>query len=130
MLAKTESVALIGTEAHLVEVERAHAKRLPIALNDGQGLYFRKQSAEGASWVLRYKFAGRPTWIAVVNYPDMPLSAARQAARAMAMLPKAKLRWLPGCGHVPMNDAPELVARTIRQAIRTPASDRAATAAS
>lgn len=37
----------------------------------------------------------------------------RQASRAAAQLPDAWHVSLPGCGHVPMNDAPELVARTI-----------------
>lgn len=37
----------------------------------------------------------------------------RQAARAMAMIPEARLVQLTGCGHVPMNDAPEQVAKLI-----------------
>ncbi|MEZ0066535.1 pimeloyl-ACP methyl ester carboxylesterase [Streptacidiphilus sp. MAP12-20] len=37
----------------------------------------------------------------------------KQADRAEQRLPKAKLVRLPGCGHVPMNDDPALVARTI-----------------
>lgn len=37
----------------------------------------------------------------------------RQAARARARLPAARHVWLPGCGHVPMSDDPELVAHTI-----------------
>jgi pimeloyl-ACP methyl ester carboxylesterase len=45
---------------------------------------------------------------------------ARQAKRAKAMLPDAWLMWLPGCGHVPMNDAPELIARIILQATGSP----------
>jgi pimeloyl-ACP methyl ester carboxylesterase len=40
----------------------------------------------------------------------------RQARRALAMLPQAQLISLPRCGHVPMNDAPELVARVILRA--------------
>lgn len=45
----------------------------------------------------------------------------RQARRAMAMLPQARLVWLPGCGHVPVNDAPGLVAKLIVEATRPPA---------
>ncbi|MEY9877756.1 pimeloyl-ACP methyl ester carboxylesterase [Streptacidiphilus sp. MAP12-33] len=37
----------------------------------------------------------------------------RQADRARQRMPKARVVPLPGCGHVPMNDDPELVARTI-----------------
>jgi pimeloyl-ACP methyl ester carboxylesterase len=35
------------------------------------------------------------------------------APRFAAVIPGAELRALPGLGHVPMNDAPELVARTV-----------------
>lgn len=37
----------------------------------------------------------------------------RQARRWVRLLPRAELRWLPGLGHIPMPDDPELVARTI-----------------
>ncbi|MEV0534514.1 alpha/beta fold hydrolase [Kitasatospora sp. NPDC050463] len=37
----------------------------------------------------------------------------RQGVRALRELPAARLIRLPGCGHVPMNDDPELVARVI-----------------
>lgn len=36
-----------------------------------------------------------------------------QAERARRVLPQARHRWLPDCGHVPMPDDPELVAETI-----------------
>jgi pimeloyl-ACP methyl ester carboxylesterase len=36
-----------------------------------------------------------------------------QARRAAELLPEARQVSLPGCGHVPMHDEPELVARTI-----------------
>ncbi|OKJ94996.1 hypothetical protein AMK26_30695 [Streptomyces sp. CB03234] len=47
-----------------------------------------------------------------------PLLPPWQAARAKAMIPGARLVPLPGCGHVPMADAPELVARVLRDASR------------
>jgi pimeloyl-ACP methyl ester carboxylesterase len=37
----------------------------------------------------------------------------RQANRAMSVLPGARWVSLPGCGHVPMNDDPALVARVL-----------------
>lgn len=67
-------------------VERTHRKGLPIALNDGGGLYFRKQTASGATWMLRYRFAGTPKWMALGNYPDMSLAQARKEARAKRVL--------------------------------------------
>jgi pimeloyl-ACP methyl ester carboxylesterase len=37
----------------------------------------------------------------------------RQAERARRALPQARHVWLPGCGHVPMVDDPEVTARAI-----------------
>ncbi|MER8223075.1 alpha/beta fold hydrolase [Streptomyces sp. NPDC094143] len=37
----------------------------------------------------------------------------RQGVRAKNVIPKARLVRLPGCGHVPMNDDPALVARVV-----------------
>ncbi|HEX8205884.1 MAG TPA: alpha/beta fold hydrolase [Solirubrobacteraceae bacterium] len=37
----------------------------------------------------------------------------RQAERARRAIPQARHVWLPGCGHVPMVDAPEVTARAI-----------------
>ncbi|WP_435811534.1 alpha/beta fold hydrolase, partial [Streptomyces microflavus] len=37
----------------------------------------------------------------------------RQGIRAKQVIPGARLVRLPGCGHVPMNDDPALVARVI-----------------
>jgi len=62
-------------------VERAHRKGKPAVLSDGGGLYFRKQTREGAAWTLRYRFAGRERWLALGNYPDMALATARVEAR-------------------------------------------------
>jgi integrase len=63
-------------------VEHVHRSGSPVTLCDGSGLYFRKQSVERASWVLRYKFAGRPRWMKLGDYPDMSLAEARKQARA------------------------------------------------
>ncbi|MEU1015293.1 alpha/beta fold hydrolase [Streptomyces sp. NPDC005900] len=42
----------------------------------------------------------------------------RQGIRAKQVIPDARLVRLPGCGHVPMNDDPALVARVIRDTCR------------
>ncbi|WP_281156909.1 alpha/beta fold hydrolase [Streptomyces sp. HYC2] len=41
------------------------------------------------------------------------LLVRRQGVRAKRIIPKARLVRLPGCGHVPMNDHPALVARVL-----------------
>ncbi|MEU3850953.1 alpha/beta fold hydrolase [Streptomyces sp. NPDC029554] len=41
------------------------------------------------------------------------LLVPRQGVRAKTVIPKARLVRLPGCGHVPMNDDPALVARVV-----------------
>ncbi|MFS8499565.1 MAG: alpha/beta hydrolase, partial [Micromonosporaceae bacterium] len=54
----------------------------------------------------------------------------REAARAREVLPWARHVTLPGCGHVPMSDDPELVALTIlRTTGAAPAADPTAGAA-
>jgi pimeloyl-ACP methyl ester carboxylesterase len=57
------------------------------------------------------------------DVPEIPVTVAwgsrdrilvrRQGVRAKRVLPGARLVRLPGCGHVPMNDDPALVARVI-----------------
>lgn len=67
-------------------VERAHRSGEPLLLGDGDGLYLRKQTRDGASWTVRYHFAGRQHWLTLGNYPDMPLAQARIEARAARVL--------------------------------------------
>ncbi|MGN9844066.1 alpha/beta fold hydrolase [Nonomuraea sp. H19] len=69
--------------------------------------------------------AGRAPDLFTGTIPDMPVTIAwgthdrllpgRQAVRVTAMIPGARLVQLPGCGHIPMYDAPEQVARLILQ---------------
>ncbi|MET8947452.1 alpha/beta fold hydrolase [Streptomyces sp. NPDC004542] len=57
------------------------------------------------------------------DLPGLPVTVAwgssdrllvpRQGVRAKGIIPRARLVRLPGCGHVPMNDDPALVARVI-----------------
>jgi integrase len=67
-------------------VERAHRSGEPVLLSDGDGLYLRKQTRDGASWTLRYRFADREHWLTLGHYPDMSLAEARIEARQARVL--------------------------------------------
>jgi integrase len=69
-----------------LRVERTHRNGDPVLLGDGGGLYFRKQTAEGAAWTLRYRFAGKEKWLRLGNFPDMSLAQARIEARQARVL--------------------------------------------
>src|SRR5689334_2888055 len=77
---------MAGNKLTALRVDRAHRNGDPVLLSDGGGLYFRKQTTEGAAWTLRYRFAGRERWFALGNYPDMPLADARMEARKARVL--------------------------------------------
>jgi pimeloyl-ACP methyl ester carboxylesterase len=75
--------------------------------------------AEGFAETLR---AGRSV-LFTEDVPGIPVTVAwgdkdrlllpRQGVRAKRVIPRARLVRLPGCGHVPMNDDPALVARVV-----------------
>ncbi len=67
-------------------VERAQKSGKSVLLSDGDGLYLRKQTRDGASWTLRYRFAGKEQWLTLGNYPDMSLALARIEARQARVL--------------------------------------------
>jgi len=67
-------------------VERAQRSGETVLLSDGDGLYLRKQTRDGASWTLRYRFAGKEHWLTLGNYPDMSLAQARIEARQARVL--------------------------------------------
>ena len=50
--------------------------------SDGQGLTFTLSSKGAASWVLRYRLAGKARELTLGRYPDMTLSKAREIASA------------------------------------------------
>lgn len=62
------------TKLTALAVERAHRSGKAVLLSDGDGLYLRKQTRDGASWTLRYRFAGKEHWLTLGNYPDMALA--------------------------------------------------------
>lgn len=54
--------------------------------SDGGGLTFTLSTAGTASWVFRYRHAGKQREMTLGNYPDMSLEKAREAARAARVM--------------------------------------------
>lgn len=70
------------TKLTALAVERAQKSGRSVLLSDGDGLYLRKQTRDGASWTLRYRFAGKEHWLTLGNYPGMSLALAGQGVDA------------------------------------------------
>ncbi|MFJ3927589.1 alpha/beta fold hydrolase [Streptomyces sp. NPDC090022] len=81
-----------------------------LALRDATG--FEQTLAAGGSVRFTDDVPGLPVTIAWGARDRLLLP--RQGVRAKHTVPGARLVRLPGCGHVPMNDDPALVARVIR----------------
>jgi pimeloyl-ACP methyl ester carboxylesterase len=61
-----------------------------------------------------YRFTAEPAVPVTIAWGDKDrILPPSQAVRARARLPRAQHVALPGCGHVPMSDDPDLVASTI-----------------
>jgi integrase len=54
---------------------------LPLARSDGGGLTFTLSSSGTATWILRYRVAGRARELTIGNFPDISLAEARKIAR-------------------------------------------------
>lgn len=66
-----------------------HKSDKDVTASDGGYLYFRKRKEGGSTWIMRYKFLGKPRKIRLGTYPDMTLAEARMEARkARVMLDK------------------------------------------
>ncbi|QES51266.1 alpha/beta hydrolase [Streptomyces venezuelae] len=87
-----------------------------LALRGATG--FRQTLAAGGSVRFTEDVPGLPVTIAWGSRDRLLLP--RQGLRAKQTVPDARLVRLPGCGHVPMNDDPALVARVILDTARTP----------
>ncbi|MBW5483966.1 alpha/beta fold hydrolase, partial [Streptomyces bambusae] len=81
-----------------------------LALREAAG--FAQTLAAGTSVRFTADVPGLPVTIAWGSRDRLLLP--RQGVRAKRTVPGARLVRLPGCGHVPMNDDPALVARVIR----------------
>ncbi|MET9802877.1 alpha/beta fold hydrolase [Streptomyces sp. NPDC006368] len=72
---------------------------------------FHQTLAAGRDVLFRHDIPGLPVTIAWGTRDRLLLR--RQGVRAKSTVPAARLVRLPGCGHVPMNDDPALVARVL-----------------
>jgi hypothetical protein len=64
-----------------VQLQRWVKAGKPVAgKSDGDGLTFTLSKGGTATWVLRYRLAGKQREKTLGNYPDMTLKAARKAA--------------------------------------------------
>jgi pimeloyl-ACP methyl ester carboxylesterase len=95
----------------VVHPERLSAERAfgdTMALRRGQGFRAVVRSSK------EYQYQGQPTVPVTVAWGDHDrILPPRQAERARERLPNARHVSLPGCGHVPMSDAPDLVAHVV-----------------
>jgi pimeloyl-ACP methyl ester carboxylesterase len=95
----------------------AHPERLDIAgiLGDAKAMReatgFEPALRAGGQVRFRGRCEGVPVTIAWGTKDRLLLQT--QAVRAQRLLPDARFVWLPDCGHVPMADDPELVAKVL-----------------
>jgi pimeloyl-ACP methyl ester carboxylesterase len=106
--------ALVARPA-LVDLERAYGDAL--ALRQGRGFRPVARSARD------YTFDGSrldSTVAVTVGWGEQDkIFGVHQADRVRTRLPAAKVVTMPGCGHVPMSDDPDLVARLILETTHT-----------
>lgn len=85
---------------------------------------------DAANW---HAMVDMPTHLHTITAPTLFLQGthdpliAQQVARYLALIPEAKLRWLPGSNHVPISDDPDLVARHMLTFLRQHAMTLTAT---
>ncbi|RST05188.1 alpha/beta fold hydrolase [Streptomyces sp. WAC07149] len=91
-----------------------------LALREATG--FEETLAAGGSVRFTHDVPGIPVTIAWGSRDRLLLR--RQGVRAKHTVPGARLVRLPGCGHVPMNDDPALVARVILDTAKAQRDDR------
>ena len=64
-----------------IQIRRWIKAGKPVAKADGGGLTFTLSTAGTASWILRFRHAGRPRELTLGRYPDKSLAEARDDAR-------------------------------------------------
>ena len=96
--------------AHPRRLDYQRAVEDALALRRGRGFRAVARSSRG------YRFAGTPAVPVTIAWGAKDrILPPHQAERARQLLPEARHVALPGCGHVPMTDDPDLVADLILQ---------------
>jgi pimeloyl-ACP methyl ester carboxylesterase len=105
-MVRAQSFGRLVAHPERLSPERAFGDTM--ALRRGRGFRAVVKSSKG------YSYNGEPTVPVTVAWGAhdriLPLG---QADRARERLPQARHVTLPNCGHIPMSDAPELVAQTV-----------------
>lgn len=120
LLRRAIRVAAVRSAAYAMIVARPRRLAAETALADALAMArapaFRAVARAGR----RYAFHGQPSVPVTIAWGDRDrILPYRQAALARERLPAARHVALPGCGHVPMHDDPELVAEVILATART-----------
>lgn len=78
----TQPMTTRRAQAKLTDVQLRNWIRAaePIARTDGGGLTFTLSASGTATWVLRYRYAGKGRELTLGNYPDLALGPARKLA--------------------------------------------------
>src|SRR3546814_13161944 len=71
-----------------LQCRKAKAAEKDYKLSDAHGLYLFVTKTGFRSWRWKYRFAGKEKRLVLGRYPDMNLSAAREARQNAARLPK------------------------------------------
>ncbi|HEY8474165.1 MAG TPA: alpha/beta fold hydrolase [Natronosporangium sp.] len=100
--------------AHPERLDRERMVRDALALRRAKAFRPVARASRSYRFTAGQRLAERPEIpVTIVWGADDRILPAREAARAREQLPHARHVLLPDCGHVPMSDQPELVAREI-----------------
>lgn len=109
-LKPVRALCFSGIVAHPTRLSPQRAYEDALSMRRGKGFRPVAKSA------LTYRFEGSPQVPVTVGWGTKDrILRPNQADRARERLPQARHVALPGCGHVPMSDAPDLVASLILQ---------------
>lgn len=69
-----------------LDIQNKIREKAPVTLADGDGLAFTLTATGRASWILRYRYAGKGKEKTLGHYPDLGIAEARKLAAADRVL--------------------------------------------